>query len=200
MKYADNILKGFAAAMSIVLSSLISYFLLGDLELTSLFVLVTATVISSVFMYSYEAPKRPPVRPADSNIWDDRRWWLHPDRPLLEFDDAAWLICGDSRFFAIFRISPCCVALSLQSRYSFVACHVLCRVGYVSVVWCALFLLVVFTRLLVCSGWWCDVLSMVMTTFRKSDCSHEWVDCSYFGCVSEFGKGRFLCICYCGFC
>ena len=30
IKYADNILKGFAAAMSIVFSSFISYFLLGD--------------------------------------------------------------------------------------------------------------------------------------------------------------------------
>ena len=30
MKYADNILKGFAAALSIVLSSIISYFYLRD--------------------------------------------------------------------------------------------------------------------------------------------------------------------------
>ena len=30
MKYADNILKGFAAALSIVLSSIISYFFLSD--------------------------------------------------------------------------------------------------------------------------------------------------------------------------
>ena len=30
MKYADNILKGFAAALSIVLSSVISYFILND--------------------------------------------------------------------------------------------------------------------------------------------------------------------------
>lgn len=30
IKYADNILKGFATAVSIVLSSILSYFLLGD--------------------------------------------------------------------------------------------------------------------------------------------------------------------------
>ena len=32
MKYADNILKGFATAISIVLSLVMSYFVLGDFE------------------------------------------------------------------------------------------------------------------------------------------------------------------------
>ena len=34
MKYADNILKGFATAVSIVISSVLSYFFLGDFEPT----------------------------------------------------------------------------------------------------------------------------------------------------------------------
>ena len=32
MKYADNILKGFAASLSIVLSSIVSFFVLHDLD------------------------------------------------------------------------------------------------------------------------------------------------------------------------
>jgi hypothetical protein len=34
VKYADNILKGFAVSLSIILSSVISYLILGDLQLT----------------------------------------------------------------------------------------------------------------------------------------------------------------------
>ena len=34
MKYADNILKGFAASFSIVLSSVVSYFVLKDFNPT----------------------------------------------------------------------------------------------------------------------------------------------------------------------
>lgn len=32
MKYADNILKGFATSVSIVCSTVLSYYLLGDFE------------------------------------------------------------------------------------------------------------------------------------------------------------------------
>jgi UDP-sugar transporter A1/2/3 len=72
VKYADNILKGFAVSLSIILSSITSYVLLGDLQLTgyvcayacthtsicvhSVFVVGTACVIASTFLYGYEPP------------------------------------------------------------------------------------------------------------------------------------------------
>ena len=34
VKYADNILKGFATSVSIVVSSLVSFYLLGDFQPT----------------------------------------------------------------------------------------------------------------------------------------------------------------------
>ncbi|XP_046563992.1 UDP-N-acetylglucosamine transporter-like isoform X2 [Haliotis rubra] len=52
IKYADNILKGFASALSIVLSCLVSYLILGDLTINFLFLLGAATVIAATFLYS----------------------------------------------------------------------------------------------------------------------------------------------------
>eukprot|EP00731_Ephydatia_muelleri_P020429 Em0013g156a len=57
MKYADNILKGFAASISIVLSCLVSYVLLEDLTLSILFVIGSALVIVSTVLYGL--PGRP---------------------------------------------------------------------------------------------------------------------------------------------
>ena len=59
VKYADNILKGFAVSLSIILSSITSYLLLGDLQLSGLFVVGTAFVIASTFLYGYEPLKKP---------------------------------------------------------------------------------------------------------------------------------------------
>ncbi|GBG25962.1 CMP-sialic acid transporter [Hondaea fermentalgiana] len=50
MKYADNILKGFATSISIVLSSVLSS-LLFDFELTFQFVVGTSIVIAAVFLF-----------------------------------------------------------------------------------------------------------------------------------------------------
>ena len=50
VKYADNILKGFATSVSIVLSAIASIYLFG-FEVTSIFSTGTALVIASVFMY-----------------------------------------------------------------------------------------------------------------------------------------------------
>ncbi|XP_057714388.1 solute carrier family 35 member A3b [Corythoichthys intestinalis] len=54
IKYADNILKGFATSMSIILSALISYFLLGDFNPSRIFFSGAALVITATFLYGYE--------------------------------------------------------------------------------------------------------------------------------------------------
>ncbi|XP_028818521.1 solute carrier family 35 member A3a [Denticeps clupeoides] len=54
IKYADNILKGFATSLSIILSTLISYFWLQDFDPTSMFFLGAMLVIVATFLYGYE--------------------------------------------------------------------------------------------------------------------------------------------------
>uniref|UniRef100_A0A3P8S6Z9 Solute carrier family 35 member A3b n=1 Tax=Amphiprion percula TaxID=161767 RepID=A0A3P8S6Z9_AMPPE len=54
IKYADNILKGFATSLSIILSTLISYFMLKDFSPTGLFFLGALLVIAATFLYGYE--------------------------------------------------------------------------------------------------------------------------------------------------
>uniref|UniRef100_A0A8C7HQU5 Solute carrier family 35 member A3b n=3 Tax=Oncorhynchus TaxID=8016 RepID=A0A8C7HQU5_ONCKI len=60
IKYADNILKGFATSLSIILSTLISYFWLKDFDPTSVFFLGAMLVIAATFLYGYEG-KRPAI-------------------------------------------------------------------------------------------------------------------------------------------
>ncbi|VDD86656.1 unnamed protein product [Enterobius vermicularis] len=54
VKYADNILKGFAVSLSIILSSFISYWFLNDFQPTLTFFVGATIVIGSTFMYGYE--------------------------------------------------------------------------------------------------------------------------------------------------
>ncbi|XP_040026813.1 solute carrier family 35 member A3b isoform X1 [Gasterosteus aculeatus] len=54
IKYADNILKGFATSLSIIVSTLISYFLLEDFNPTRAFFLGAVLVIAATFLYSHE--------------------------------------------------------------------------------------------------------------------------------------------------
>ncbi|XP_031150285.1 solute carrier family 35 member A3b [Sander lucioperca] len=54
IKYADNILKGFATSLSIIVSTLISYFLLEDFNPTGVFFLGAVLVIAATFLYSSE--------------------------------------------------------------------------------------------------------------------------------------------------
>uniref|UniRef100_UPI00358FAD0D UDP-N-acetylglucosamine transporter isoform X1 n=2 Tax=Myxine glutinosa TaxID=7769 RepID=UPI00358FAD0D len=54
IKYADNILKGFATSLSIILSSIISYMLLQDFTPSLLFVIGTLLVIGATFLYGFE--------------------------------------------------------------------------------------------------------------------------------------------------
>ena len=51
VKYADNILKGFATSAAIVISCIISM-ILFDFQLTVLFSLGASSVICSIFLYS----------------------------------------------------------------------------------------------------------------------------------------------------
>lgn len=57
IKYADNILKGFATSISIILSSIVSYFFLQDFVPNSLFMIGSCFVIAATFLYGYEKPK-----------------------------------------------------------------------------------------------------------------------------------------------
>ncbi|XP_037828932.1 solute carrier family 35 member A3b isoform X2 [Kryptolebias marmoratus] len=62
IKYADNILKGFATSLSIIVSTLISYFILNDFNPTGVFFFGAVLVIAATFLYSYEG------KPASSAI------------------------------------------------------------------------------------------------------------------------------------
>ncbi|XP_061926554.1 solute carrier family 35 member A3b isoform X1 [Entelurus aequoreus] len=54
IKYADNILKGFATSLSIIMSMLISYFLLEDFHPSGVFFSGATLVLAATFMYGYE--------------------------------------------------------------------------------------------------------------------------------------------------
>ena len=53
IKYADNILKGFATSLSILMSGFISWLLLGDLEPGTYFLFGTSLVLISSALYCY---------------------------------------------------------------------------------------------------------------------------------------------------
>ncbi|CAF1512568.1 unnamed protein product [Adineta steineri] len=54
IKYADNIIKGFATSLSIILSSVVSYFVLNDFNPSLFFFMGTILVISATFLYGWE--------------------------------------------------------------------------------------------------------------------------------------------------
>lgn len=60
VKYADNILKGFATSVAIVISCVVSMYIF-DFVLTVQFSIGTLLVIGSIFLYSY-VPKKPEAR------------------------------------------------------------------------------------------------------------------------------------------
>eukprot|EP00088_Acartia_fossae_P027367 TRINITY_DN28126_c0_g1_i1.p1 TRINITY_DN28126_c0_g1~~TRINITY_DN28126_c0_g1_i1.p1 ORF type:complete len:355 (+),score=37.81 TRINITY_DN28126_c0_g1_i1:127-1191(+) len=57
IKYADNILKGFATSISIILSSIMSWLVLGDLQPAGYFVPGTCIVLISTVLYSFPVQK-----------------------------------------------------------------------------------------------------------------------------------------------
>jgi len=54
MKYADNILKGFATSFSVIIASLGSFFLLRDLVMGPYFIHGSVLVLVSSILYSYK--------------------------------------------------------------------------------------------------------------------------------------------------
>ncbi|KAJ2052021.1 UDP-galactose transporter Gms1 [Coemansia sp. RSA 922] len=63
VKYADNILKGFATSISIVLSCLVSFWLF-DFHITTPFVLGTGLVLFATYMYGKHSSDSPPTKSA----------------------------------------------------------------------------------------------------------------------------------------
>lgn len=57
VKYADNILKGFATSLAIIISCVASIYLF-NFNLTIQFVLGAGFVIFSIFLYGYQPPKK----------------------------------------------------------------------------------------------------------------------------------------------
>lgn len=68
VKYADNILKTFATAISIIMSCILSYWVFGDLNLAPTFTLGTIIIIASTIIYSRASmnPKQLNVIPFSS--------------------------------------------------------------------------------------------------------------------------------------
>ena len=67
IKYADNIFKGFATSLSILLSALLSWLITEDLRPGIQFVVGTALVLLSSGIYSY-TPKQRIRKPAVSKL------------------------------------------------------------------------------------------------------------------------------------
>lgn len=67
IKYADNILKGFATSVSIILSCLFSYVVFHDLNLDLTFVLGTGLVIGATFLYGVQSHQSLPSSNSNSN-------------------------------------------------------------------------------------------------------------------------------------
>ncbi len=53
VKFADNILKGFATSLSILLSCLVSVYYFGDMDANLAFVIGTVIVLVAVYLYGY---------------------------------------------------------------------------------------------------------------------------------------------------
>ena len=63
IKYADNILKGFASSAAIIISCVVSMYIF-DFELSTLFVIGATFVIIATYMYSKFVPKPVPTIPS----------------------------------------------------------------------------------------------------------------------------------------
>jgi UDP-sugar transporter A1/2/3 len=53
VKYADNVLKGFATSLSIILSCIVSDYFFHDLKVSTAFLVGSAIVLSAVFLFGY---------------------------------------------------------------------------------------------------------------------------------------------------
>lgn len=53
VKYADNVLKGFATSLSILISCLVSWYSFHDIDINSGFTIGAVIVLASVYVYGY---------------------------------------------------------------------------------------------------------------------------------------------------
>eukprot|EP00055_Hartaetosiga_balthica_P004294 m.11055 g.11055 ORF g.11055 m.11055 type:complete len:349 (-) comp3767_c0_seq2:1408-2454(-) len=69
IKFADNILKGFANSISIILTGALSFLFIGDVQLSLFFFAGTLLVVVSTFMYGHPSsqPKAPNPLPNEGN-------------------------------------------------------------------------------------------------------------------------------------
>lgn len=58
VKYADNVLKGFATSISILLSAVVSAMYFHDIHINNSFCIGALVVLASVYMYGYVPPKQ----------------------------------------------------------------------------------------------------------------------------------------------
>lgn len=58
VKYADNVLKGFATSLSILISSLVSWYMFFDLDINAGFIFGACIVLASVYYYGYTPPQK----------------------------------------------------------------------------------------------------------------------------------------------
>lgn len=58
VKYADNVLKGFATSISIILSAIVSAMYFQDISINKSFCVGALVVLSSVYLYGY-VPSKP---------------------------------------------------------------------------------------------------------------------------------------------
>ena len=88
VKYADNILKGFAASFSIVTSCILSYFMF-DFHPTGMLLVGAVLVNVSMYLYSYETPSKDIKREtSNAQLQDDEPNNGHARIPLAASDRA----------------------------------------------------------------------------------------------------------------
>lgn len=66
VKYADNVLKGFATSLSIILSALFSFQYFHDVDLNAGFVVGAGIVLTSVYLYGRGSTPHPKLTPSDN--------------------------------------------------------------------------------------------------------------------------------------
>eukprot|EP01032_Pedospumella_encystans_P018829 gene18829-21424_t len=76
VKYADNVLKGFATSLSILISSLVSWYMFHDLDVNAGFFFGALIVLSAVYIYGYQAPVVKAVVRADKQDQEEGKGLL----------------------------------------------------------------------------------------------------------------------------
>jgi len=72
VKYADNVLKGFATSLSILISSIVSYYMFHDIDINAGFLFGAVVVLSAVYVYGYTPPAKAVMKSEDEDMGDVR--------------------------------------------------------------------------------------------------------------------------------